>query len=73
MFWYARYSPGTTLEITDMEAWDKVMAVNVRSDFQRSKRTALWMKDHGGGKIVNIGSHTAISGVPENLYQTCYI
>lgn len=55
---------GTALEITDMAAWDKLMAVNVRAVFQCSQRAALWMKDHGGGKIVNIGSQTAIAGVP---------
>ena len=56
--------PGKTFDITNMEAWDKLMAVNVRSVFQCSQRAALWMKEHGGGKIVNIGSQTGIAGVP---------
>ena len=56
--------PGSTFDITDMEAWDKLMAVNVRAVFQCSQRAALWMKEHGGGKIVNVGSQTGIAGVP---------
>jgi len=58
-----------TLELDDMEAWDRVMAVNVRAVFQCSQRAARWMKAHGGGKIVNVASRTGISGVPNiNAY-----
>ncbi len=58
-----------TLELEDMTAWDRVWAINVRAVFQCSQRAARWMKDHGGGKIVNVASRTGISGVPNiNAY-----
>jgi NAD(P)-dependent dehydrogenase (short-subunit alcohol dehydrogenase family) len=58
-----------TLDLDDWEAWDKVMAINVRAVFQCSQLAAHWMKDHGGGKIVNVASRTGISGVPDiNAY-----
>lgn len=56
--------PAPTLELDDIEAWDRVMAINVRGVFLCSQRVARWMKDHGGGKIVNVGSQTGIAGVP---------
>ena len=61
--------PVPTLELDDMDAWDRVMAINVRGVFQCSQYVARWMKDHGGGKIVNIGSQTGIAGAPNiNAY-----
>jgi NAD(P)-dependent dehydrogenase (short-subunit alcohol dehydrogenase family) len=61
--------PAPTLELTDMAAWDKVMAINVRATFQCSQRAARWMSAHGGGKIVNVASQTGIAGVPNiNAY-----
>jgi NAD(P)-dependent dehydrogenase (short-subunit alcohol dehydrogenase family) len=61
--------PVPTLELDDMEAWDRVMAINVRGVFQCSQHVARWMKDHGGGRIVNIGSQTGIAGAPNiNAY-----
>ena len=61
--------PVPTLELDDMEAWDRVMAINVRGVFQCSQHVARWMKDHGGGKIVNVGSQTGIAGAPNiNAY-----
>lgn len=56
--------PAPTLELDDMDAWDKVMAVNVRGTFQCSQRVARWMIAHHGGKIVNLASQTGIAGVP---------
>ena len=56
--------PGSTFDITDMIAWDKLMAVNVRAVFQCSQRAAQWMKAHCGGKIVNMASQTGIAWVP---------
>jgi NAD(P)-dependent dehydrogenase (short-subunit alcohol dehydrogenase family) len=54
----------SALELEDMEAWDKVMAINVRGTFQCSQRVARWMATHDGGKIVNVASQTGIAGVP---------
>jgi NAD(P)-dependent dehydrogenase (short-subunit alcohol dehydrogenase family) len=56
--------PAPTFELKDWEAWDRVMAINLRATFQCSQQVAQWMKTHGGGKIVNIGSQTGIAGVP---------
>jgi NAD(P)-dependent dehydrogenase (short-subunit alcohol dehydrogenase family) len=56
--------PAPTFELTDMDAWDKVFAINVRATFQCSQRAARWMSTHNGGKIVNVGSQTGIAGVP---------
>jgi NAD(P)-dependent dehydrogenase (short-subunit alcohol dehydrogenase family) len=53
-----------TFELDDWEAWDKVWDVNVRSVFICSQQVAKWMKEHGGGKIVNVGSQTGITGQP---------
>lgn len=59
----------STLEMTDLAAWDQVMAINVRAVFQASQRAAQWMSAHGGGKIVNLASQTGIAGVPNiNAY-----
>jgi NAD(P)-dependent dehydrogenase (short-subunit alcohol dehydrogenase family) len=61
--------PAPTLELDDMDAWDKVMAINVRGTFQCSQRVARWMIAHNGGKIVNLASQTGIAGVPHiNAY-----
>jgi NAD(P)-dependent dehydrogenase (short-subunit alcohol dehydrogenase family) len=57
-------APGATLELDDWDAWDKVWDVNVRSVFVCCQQAAKWMKDHGGGKIVNLGSQTGIAGQP---------
>jgi NAD(P)-dependent dehydrogenase (short-subunit alcohol dehydrogenase family) len=61
--------PVPTFELEDMEAWDRVMAINVRATYQCSQRVAHWMTTHGGGKIVNLGSQTGIAGAPNiNAY-----
>ncbi len=58
-----------TLDLTDMDAWDHVMAVNVRAAFICSQQAARWMSAHDGGKIVNVGSQTGVAGVPGvNVY-----
>jgi NAD(P)-dependent dehydrogenase (short-subunit alcohol dehydrogenase family) len=57
-------APGATLDLDDWDAWDKVWDVNVRSVFICCQQAAKWMKDHGGGKIVNLGSQTGIAGQP---------
>ncbi len=55
---------GDTFDFDDWDAWDKVWDVNVRSVFICSQQAAKWMKDHGGGKIVNVGSQTGVAGQP---------
>ena len=43
------------LELEEAE-WDRVIATNLKGCFLCTQRAARHMKDHGGGRIVNIGS-----------------
>lgn len=50
------------LEVTDQQ-WDTIMQTNLKSAFMASQIAGKYMKDHGGGKIINIssvGGHTAL-------------
>ena len=53
---------GTLLE-TDEDAWDALMAVNVRGVFLCSKHAIPVMKANGGGTIVNTASVVAAVGI----------
>jgi NAD(P)-dependent dehydrogenase (short-subunit alcohol dehydrogenase family) len=53
---------GTVLD-TDEQAWDALMAVNVRGVFLGSKYAIPAMRAHGGGAIVNTASVVAAVGV----------
>jgi 2-dehydro-3-deoxy-D-gluconate 5-dehydrogenase len=46
---------GTVFEVT-AEQWDRHFAVNVRAMFFATQAVARWMKDNGGGAVVNIAS-----------------
>src|SRR5207253_10329895 len=48
---------------TDEEAWDALMAVNVRGVFLCSKYAIPVMKRNGGGTIVNTASVVAAVGI----------
>lgn len=50
------------------DAWDRVMAVNVRGTFECVKAVAPHMKARREGKIVNIASGTAVKGTPGLLH-----
>ena len=43
------------LEVTE-EEWDLVVDTNLKGCFLCTQQAALYMKDHGGGAIVNLGS-----------------
>jgi NAD(P)-dependent dehydrogenase (short-subunit alcohol dehydrogenase family) len=43
------------LDVTEAE-WDRVIATNLKGCFVCTQTAARYMKDHGGGSIVNIGS-----------------
>lgn len=47
------------LEIPD-EEWDTVLNLNLRALWKVSTAAARYMKDHGGGNILNIGSISAL-------------
>jgi NAD(P)-dependent dehydrogenase (short-subunit alcohol dehydrogenase family) len=55
---------------TDVETWDRVMAVNVRGVFLGCKYAIPRMVEQGSGSIVNIASFAAILGcsVPQDAY-----
>src|SRR5229473_5928086 len=54
--------PGSVVE-TDEDAWDALMAVNVRGVFLCSKYAIPVMKANGGGVIVNTASVVAAVGI----------
>ena len=48
--------------------WDALMAVNVRGPFLCSKAAVAVMKKQRYGKIVNVGSTTMMTGLPNRLH-----
>ena len=55
---------------TDVDTWDKVMAVNVRGVFLGCKYAIPKMVEQGTGSIINIASFVALLGcsVPQDAY-----
>jgi NAD(P)-dependent dehydrogenase (short-subunit alcohol dehydrogenase family) len=55
---------------TPVEAWDRVMAVNVRGVYLGCKHAIPQMLEQGSGSIINIASFVAILGcsVPQDAY-----
>ena len=62
----ALYAPLHEQKFTeiDVDLWDKVMAVNLRGPFLMAKHVAPDMAKRKYGKIINIGSGTAVRGIP---------
>jgi len=54
----------TSIEKISVEEWDRVMAVNARGTFLASKAVIGIMRQRGGGRIVNVASNTALTGLP---------
>ena len=46
---------GTFFEVTG-EEWDAHLEINLRAMFFTTQAAARWMKDHGGGAVVNVAS-----------------
>ena len=55
---------------TDVETWDKVMAVNLRGVFLGCKHAIPRMVEQGSGSVINISSFVALLGcsVPQDAY-----
>jgi NAD(P)-dependent dehydrogenase (short-subunit alcohol dehydrogenase family) len=62
----ALYAPLHEQKFTeiDVDLWDKVMAVNLRGTFLMAKHVAPRMAERKYGKIINVGSGTAVRGIP---------
>ena len=56
-------------ELTSAD-WDRILAVNIKGVFLSSKAVITYMKKQGGGKIVNMASTVAFSGLPHFLHYT---
>src|SRR5438105_10295899 len=66
----ALFAPLQETKCTQIEAelWDQVMAVNLRGPFLMVKHVVPRMQAQGYGKIINIGSGTALRGIPWMLH-----
>ena len=55
---------------TDVDLWDKVMAVNLRGVFLGCKHAIPRMVEQGSGSVINISSFVALLGcsVPQDAY-----
>lgn len=60
-------SGGKRLEELDVETWDRVMAVNVRGTWLATRAAVSHLAVSGKGRVVNVGSDTALWGAPNLL------
>jgi NAD(P)-dependent dehydrogenase (short-subunit alcohol dehydrogenase family) len=60
-------SGGKRLEELDVDTWDRVMAVNVRGTWLATRAAVKPLAAAGQGRVVNIGSDTALWGAPKLL------
>jgi 3-oxoacyl-[acyl-carrier protein] reductase len=52
----------------DVDEWERIIAVNVRSVFLCSRAASGPMRRAGSGRIVNLASNTAVFGMPNLLH-----
>lgn len=69
------YGPKDILTL-DESSWDKTFALNTAAPFFLARDAFLYMKNHGGGKIINISSVSAkYGGSPTTIHyggrQSC--
>ncbi|MBP1707651.1 MAG: oxidoreductase, short-chain dehydrogenase/reductase family [Chloroflexi bacterium] len=55
---------GGPAEELPVETWDKVVKINLRSQFLCCQKVGRWMIGHGGGRILNIASIGGVEGAP---------
>jgi NAD(P)-dependent dehydrogenase (short-subunit alcohol dehydrogenase family) len=60
-------SGGKRLEELDIEVWDRVMTVNVRGTWLATRAALAQLVASGHGRVVNVGSDTALWGAPNLL------
>lgn len=63
----ARFTQFDPLEITEAD-WDFIHSVNLKATFFSCQQAALLMRDHGGGRIVNISSMGGIRPWPDHVH-----
>jgi NAD(P)-dependent dehydrogenase (short-subunit alcohol dehydrogenase family) len=56
--------PTARVEDIETEAWDRVMSVNINSQFYCARQAVPLLKEAGGGSIVNISSSAGLLGYP---------
>ena len=60
----------TPFETLTVAEWDRLMAVNVRGPFLASRAAVALMRGNGGGRIVNIASTVAYTGLPQFVHYS---
>lgn len=63
----ARFTQIDPLAITEMD-WDFIHSVNLKATFFCCQQGALLMREHGGGRIVNISSMGGIRPWPDHVH-----
>ena len=63
----ARFTQIDPLAVTEAD-WDFIHSVNLKATFFCCQQGALLMRDHGGGRIVNISSMGGIRPWPEHVH-----
>ena len=63
----ARFTRIDPFDITEQD-WDFIHSVNLKATFFSCQQGALVMREHGGGKIVNISSMGGIRPWPEHVH-----
>ena len=55
----------------DLNVWDQVLAINLKSMVHTARHAVPWMKKTGGGSMVHISSIQCLRGdsVPQDAYQ----
>jgi len=61
------FAPALEVEV---EQWERVMDVNARGTFLMSQAAFGWMKESGGGRIINIASAVGIKGYANQAVYT---
>jgi cyclopentanol dehydrogenase len=63
------YPAGLTLDTTTQEMWEKVLAINLTGPFLGCKTVVPYMRNVGGGSIVNIASIAGFVGGNGTAYS----
>lgn len=61
------FVPHADLDAVSGEAWERLLAVNLRGPFQCARAVRATMEAGGGGEIVNVSSIAGISGIGSSI------